>query len=204
MEQSQQMIKVCMLGASGVGKSSILKRFVNDEFEEREPTTLGSAFQEKVVNYKGASYRFQIWDTAGQEKFAPLAHIYYRDAEIAFLVYDITNKDSFGTLREWYAELKEKGPKGIMICVLGNKLDLEDQQEVARSVAREYAKGIKALFTLTSAKENSGITELFDRICGELQKRKNDMLSSQMMKTSMSLSMKKKEEKENDSGTCRC
>lgn len=169
MRKSVQ-IKVCLLGSSGVGKSSLLKRFVVNEFEENEQTTLGAAYQDKNFEYKGNTYKFQIWDTAGQEKYAPLAQMYYRDAKVAILVYDITSKDSYATLKEWHRELCDKGPKDLITCVVGNKCDLEDKEEVDSNTARNYAKSIDGLFGLTSAKENRGVNELFMKICDVYEK----------------------------------
>mmetsp|Transcript_10120 Transcript_10120/g.11497 ORF Transcript_10120/g.11497 Transcript_10120/m.11497 type:complete len:204 (+) Transcript_10120:29-640(+) len=195
-------IKVCLLGSSGVGKSSILKRFVLNDFEEHEPTTLGAAFQDKKFDYKGITYKFQIWDTAGQEKYAPLAHMYYRDSKIAILIYDITNADSFATLKDWNRELNEKGPKNLILCVIGNKSDLEDQAAVDSSTARAYAKSINATFKLTSAKENRGITELFTKLCEEIEKKELDMMTSQ--KRGDTLSQKPKNIDSDSPGGCSC
>lgn len=198
-----KQIKVCLLGSSGVGKSSILKRFVMNDFEEHEPTTLGAAFQDKNFDYKGTTYKFQIWDTAGQEKYAPLAHMYYRDAKIAILIYDITNRDSFTTLKDWYKELMEKGPKNLLICVIGNKSDLEDQAEVDSSTARSYAKSINATFKLTSAKENRGISELFTKLCEELENKEAELILNSQVKGSM-LTDKSKGLDNDKSDRCPC
>ena len=121
MDQGQHQIKVIVLGDSGVGKSSLLLRFVNDEFNEFNEPTLGAAFISKVHNYgQNKSVRYQIWDTAGQEKYKSIAPIYYRcksennsESQVALCVYDITNKNSFQVMKNWVEELKTKGPEGI-------------------------------------------------------------------------------------------
>mmetsp|Transcript_34121 Transcript_34121/g.39767 ORF Transcript_34121/g.39767 Transcript_34121/m.39767 type:complete len:205 (-) Transcript_34121:99-713(-) len=203
--QKKVQVKVCILGSSGVGKSSLLRRFVTNEFEETEQTTLGAAFQDKNLDYKGTMYKFQIWDTAGQEKYAPLAQMYYRDAKVAILVYDITNKDSYATLKEWYTELMDKGPKDLIICVVGNKCDLEEQEEVDGETARTYARSINALFRLTSAKENKGISELFTKVCEQLEQRESEsMRSSQQVPKGNKLVDSKKKNKTDDSSACAC
>ena len=163
MEQ-EQTIKIVLLGSAGVGKSSILKRYISDDFENREQPTLGASFHSKTVKMKDKSYKFQIWDTAGQEKYAPLAVMYYRDAHVVLLVYDTTCKDSFEVLKGWHEEVKEKGMSNVVMMVIGNKNDLIDRQEVEPERARAYADSIGAGFKLTSAKENSGIKEVFEKI----------------------------------------
>lgn len=202
-----QHIKICILGSSGVGKTSLLRRFIQDEFEFHEPPTLGSAFQEKFFNYQERAYKFQMWDTAGQEKYAPLAHLYYREAEVAFLVYDITNQESFNSLKNWYAELIEKGPRNLIYCVIGNKSDLDDQIEVENCTARTFANSIHAMFCLTSAKENIGITDLFRKLCLHLQNQNPESSSSfskSRVKRSSTLYIEEEKHKRKDKGKCPC
>lgn len=165
----QRVIKVCILGGTGVGKSSILRRFVTNEFSDSEQTTLGAAFMDKVFTFNDKTYRFQIWDTAGQEKYAPLAHMYYRDTEVALLVYDITNKDSFAVLKDWHKEILEKGPANILIGCVGNKIDLLGREEVTGEMAKEFTNSVGGFLKFTSAKENKGISDVFSRICEYIQ-----------------------------------
>jgi len=172
MSQSK-IIKVVLLGSSGVGKSSLLHRYVTNEWDENGQTTLGAAFMDKRIVYEGINFRFQIWDTAGQEKYAPLAQMYYRDANVAILVYDITSRESLNGLKEWQRELADKGPKDISLAIVANKCDLENYQEVATYEGEQYAEECHALFARTSAKQNTGISELFDAICAKLIKKLN-------------------------------
>ena len=202
--QKRVQVKVCILGSSGVGKSSLLKRFITNEFEEHEQTTLGAAFQDKNMEYKGTMYKFQIWDTAGQEKYAPLAQMYYRDARVAILVYDITSRDSFNTLKEWHTELLDKGPKDLITVVVGNKCDLEDQEEVDSETARTFAKSISAIFRQTSAKENKGITELFMKICEQLDKKEAETVKTPAVPKGKTLEPVQKKEKDTDASGCSC
>jgi len=167
------IIKVVLLGTSGVGKSSLLYRYVTNGWDENIQTTLGAAFMDKQIQYKGRTLKFQIWDTAGQEKYAPLAQMYYRDADVAILVYDVTNKESFNNLKNWFIELSEKGPKDVILAVVGNKADLRDDERVSIDDAKAFAHDCKALYARTSAKENIGVTEMFNSICEELIKRRH-------------------------------
>jgi len=167
------VVKVVLLGSSGVGKSSIIYRYVTNDWDESMQTTLGASFMDKQITYQGIHFKFQIWDTAGQEKYAPLAQMYYRDANVALMVYDITNRESFYNLKTWYLELAEKGPKNISLAIVGNKCDLRDNEQVSTSEGEKYAADCNALFMKTSAKENLGVTELFECICDKLIQEMN-------------------------------
>lgn len=155
-------VKIVVVGASGVGKTSISQRFVNNEYNSRSPATLGATFIEKTYEYPpGYSYKLQIWDTAGQEKYRAIAKIYYKDARVAIMVYDVTDKLSFEHMQTWADDVVNHSPKDIIFAVVGNKIDLvsEDNQEMEVDYlkAKEYAKSIGAIFHTTSAKDNRGI-----------------------------------------------
>ena len=109
--------KVVLLGEAGVGKTSIISRFINDVFEEGLETTTGASYAGKNMifkDYQNQVVKFEIWDTAGQEKYRSLTQIFYKDASIAILVYDITNEESFEEIEKyWYQQLKECAPKDI-------------------------------------------------------------------------------------------
>ena len=103
--------KVVLIGESGVGKTSIISRFINDTFDEGLVTTTGASYAGKDMifkDYNNQLVKFEIWDTAGQEKYRSLAQIFYKDSQIAILVYDITNEESFEEIQNyWYQQLKE-------------------------------------------------------------------------------------------------
>ena len=114
--EDAKTIKVVILGESGVGKTSVISRFINDTFDEELVTTTGASYVSKSMKFsdKNQVLNFEIWDTAGQEKYRSLTQIFYKDASIAILVYDITNKDSFDELQNyWYEQIKESAPKNI-------------------------------------------------------------------------------------------
>ncbi len=167
MDQTR-VVKIVILGSSGVGKSSIINRYINNNWNQDVQTTLGAAFMDKFVQYRGRNFKFQIWDTAGQEKYGPLAQMYYRDADVAILVYDSTDKQTFSGLKTWHMELSEKGPKNLILAIVGNKVELTDEQEVSESEGGRYASKHHAIYKATSAKENTGIEELFENILDDL------------------------------------
>ena len=115
----------------------------------------------------GNSYKIQIWDTTGQEKYRSIAKIYYRDAKIAILVYDVGDPHSFTSLQSWTEEVVNSSPKEVILAVVGNKTDLLDEikegkkEMVSESEARKFAKSKGAIFYKTSAKDNIGLVEMF-------------------------------------------
>ncbi|CAD8120840.1 unnamed protein product [Paramecium sonneborni] len=161
-------VKVVLLGDSGVGKSSIVLRFCSDIFKVTHESTLGAAFMARTIEVNGINFKFQIWDTAGQEKYKSLTPLYYREAQVALIVYDITHKDSFDVLKSWVNELKAHGPKKILQVLVGNKNDLIEDEKVSYDEANNYAQQIGASLKLTSCKENKGIQELFVSIAEQI------------------------------------
>ena len=157
-------IKVVLLGDSGVGKSSLVLRFVTDTFKPYSDSTIGASYMTKLINFENKAYKYMIWDTAGQEKYHSLAPMYYRNTQIAIIVYDITQKHTFLTVKKWIKELQQKGPPDVLIAIVGNKQDLEDRRKVSYNQVKAYADEINAFFIETSAKKNININELFINI----------------------------------------
>ena len=156
--------KVVLLGDSGVGKTCIISRYISGTFDENSATTNGASYCSKNVNYEklGKNLLLDIWDTAGQEKYKALTKFFYKDAAVCILVYDITRKETFDNLKNfWYTQLKENSGSNVVLGVAGNKCDLYESEEVKESEARQFAEEIGAIFELTSAQNNTGINELF-------------------------------------------
>ena len=161
-----EIFKVVLLGESGVGKTSIISQFVDQTYQEDLQTSTGGTFSSKTFIYgNNQLLKFEIWDTAGQERYRALTTIFYKEANAAILVYDITRVDSFEQLQEyWVKQIQESAPENIITVICGNKSDLINQEKVDEEKAREYAKEIGALFCLTSAKNAYGINDLFIQI----------------------------------------
>lgn len=163
MDQTR-IIKIVTLGDSSVGKTSLIRRYINEEFHAANPPTMGIDFVEKKVNYGGETIKLQIWDTAGQEKFHAVSKIYYQKADVVLLMYDITAAESFTTLKNWDEEVRANTKKDVLRVIVGNKIDLITEEQVDQKTASTYAKEAKALFSLTSAKEDTGVNQLFQNI----------------------------------------
>jgi len=165
--------KVLLLGSQGVGKTSILMRQTNETFNEKVKSTIGASFSQSSLQIGDNVVMLQIWDTAGQERFRSLVTMYYRNATAAFLVYDITDNLSFLQVKSWVEELNRYVGHPVVLCVLGNKCDLEDQRQVDPKHGQEYATSIGALFFETSALSNAGINAAFDALAKKLIELEN-------------------------------
>jgi small GTP-binding protein len=157
--------KVVLLGESSVGKTCIITRFIDNLFQQDVITTTGASYATKSILYKdyhNKIIKFEIWDTAGQEKYRSLTQIFYKDAAIAILVYDITSEKSFEEMENyWYKQIKEFAPRNIIIGIAGNKFDLFNDEKIPEDKAKNFAKEAGGIFRYTSAKESVGIQELF-------------------------------------------
>ncbi|KAJ4486317.1 GTP-binding protein ypt5 [Lentinula aciculospora] len=117
-------VKLVLLGEAAVGKSSVVLRFVSDEFQANKEPTIGAAFLTQKCRLEDRVLRYEIWDTAGQERFHSLAPMYYRNAQAAVVVYDITKASSLEKAKSWVKELQRQANPNIVIALTGNKLDL--------------------------------------------------------------------------------
>jgi Ras-related protein Rab-5C len=180
-------VKLVLLGEAAVGKSSLVLRFVNNDFQENKEPTIGAAFLTQKCNLPSRTIKFEIWDTAGQERFASLAPMYYRNAQAALVVYDLTKPTSLVKAKHWVAELQRQASPGIVIALVGNKLDLTsnagaaadaeedadgedsgDARKVSTEEAKAYAEEESLLFFETSAKTGHNVSEVFTAIANAI------------------------------------
>ncbi|KAH8548802.1 ras-like GTP-binding protein RYL2 [Umbelopsis sp. PMI_123] len=171
--------KVVILGSTGVGKTSMVVRYVQKTFSPNGTSTIGASFMTKKLSVDNCKVRLQIWDTAGQERFRAMAPMYYRGAHAAILVYDITSEESFQDMNSWVEELKKNMTEDLVIHVVGNKLDLASKHRaVPLRRTQEYVArtlGSDCHTHEVSAKEDDGaIEELFLQITQTLVGRKFD------------------------------
>ena len=170
--------KVVLVGDSGVGKTCIIQRYVNNKYSDDTETTSASTYTYKIVEYKdyNKSVSLDIWDTAGQELYRALARNFYLNASIGILVYDVRRRATFESIKDyWYDQLKQSGEENIVLGIAGNKCDLFQDEEVTEEEAKKYANSIGAVFHLTSCKESIGIEDLFVE-CGKKYLEVNNLI----------------------------
>ena len=155
--------KVVLIGESAVGKTSLISQFIDQVFQDDQQSTIGGTFSTKIIKCgNGKILKLEIWDTAGQERYRSVTKLFYKDANAALLVYDISNKYTFEELQNyWIDQVRDSAPKDIILAIVANKSDLIESEQVDEAMAREFAKDNGALFALTSAKTTSGVESLF-------------------------------------------
>jgi Ras-related protein Rab-5C len=161
--------KLVLLGESAVGKSSIVHRFVKDSFDDFRESTIGAAFLTQTIQLDdNTTIKFEIWDTAGQERYKSLAPMYYRNANAAIVVYDITHEASLERAKSWIKELQRQANQDIVIALAGNKVDLEAERKVSKDTAQAFANEEGLLFFEVSAKTGEGVKNIFQSIAEKL------------------------------------
>jgi small GTP-binding protein len=191
-------VKLVLLGEAAVGKSSVVLRFVSNDFQANKEPTIGAAFLTQKCRLEDRVLRYEIWDTAGQERFHSLAPMYYRNAQAAVVVYDITKASSLEKAKSWVKELQRQANPNIVIALAGNKVDLvqpaaaaeaaadaedeaddatatpgeaggeESLRQVPTDEAQAYATEAGLLFFETSAKTGLGVVEMFTEIAKKI------------------------------------
>nr|XP_020475050.1 EF-hand calcium-binding domain-containing protein 4A [Monopterus albus]XP_020475051.1 EF-hand calcium-binding domain-containing protein 4A [Monopterus albus] len=166
----QRLFKVVFLGNSGVGKTSFIQHYCTGHFYDEMSATVGIDFQMKTLTLGSTTITLQLWDTAGQERFRSIAQQYYRKADGILAMYDITQATSFTAVRGWIDSVKEKMSEGVVLMLLGNKLDLADThcREVTTGEGQKLAEQHQALFYECSAKSGSSIEDLMTHLAGML------------------------------------
>ena len=204
-DQNNITCKVVLVGDSGVGKTCIIQRYVNNKYTENQETTISASYTYKQLEYKefNKSISFDIWDTAGQELYRALSKNFYLNATIGILVYDIRRRESFESIKDyWYEQLKSSGEENIIFGVAGNKCDLFQEEKVSEEEAKKFAKSIGAIFHLTSCKESIGIDELFQE-CGKKYLQDNNLVKIEKAKND-NIVLDKTEAKEKNNKKKKC
>ncbi|KAL6122560.1 hypothetical protein NUSPORA_00326 [Nucleospora cyclopteri] len=175
-ENFDYLFKIVLVGDTNVGKTNILARLTTNKFLGDSKPTIGVEFGTKLFKFGEDTIKAQIWDTAGQERYHAIISAYYRGACGAFLVYDVTNKDSFKNANGmWLINLKNSCNSDIPIMLLGNKADLKSERQVKTEIARDSALSNNMGFYETSAQSGLNIDKAFDKFIQEIyQKEKKN------------------------------
>jgi small GTP-binding protein len=155
MARQTPQLKLVLVGDESVGKTSILNKWIGNPFDMNAAPTIGGASQSRRDVIEGEPYFFQIWDTAGAERYRALAPLYARDAKAALVVFDLTRRRTFESLSDWVTFLRQQGE--IPFIIVGNKSDLTAQQEVSAEEATNFAYSVNGQYWSTSAKTGENL-----------------------------------------------
>ncbi len=155
-------VKVCIIGDTDVGKTSLSTRYCHGEFPENSTPTIGASFLQRRVVVDGVEISLQIWDTAGQERFRSMAPMYYRGAKAAICVFDVTNEESFNRVTTWLRDLRAHADPNVVICLAGNKSDKPASFDLSK--CDSLAKTLGGSFFRTSALTGEGVQEIFETL----------------------------------------
>lgn len=203
MSQSIPTLKLLLIGNSNVGKSSLLLRFTDDTFlpQEEVSATIGVDFKVSMMDVNDKTYKLTIWDTAGQERFRTLTSSYYRGAQGVILVYDVSNRETFDALNNWWNEVNTYCPSpDVVKMIVGNKVDKESSRVVSYEEGLNFARKLQTLFVECSAKTKVGVKQAFE----ELVEKIIETPSLWQKNTTNSTSIKVEQENESGYDFCAC
>ena len=170
MSSDNNIFKILTLGESGVGKTAILRRYVENKFEKHHLATIGIDYQSKIIKIKNKEIKLKIWDTAGQERYRNIAAHVYKGADGIVLVYDVTDEYSFSKISDWMEQINNNLSKNdIGIILIGNKNDIEERM-IDTQKGQEKAKEYEIEFYETSALTGVGINEAFEGLAKQILK----------------------------------
>ncbi|ANB14055.1 Rab family GTPase SEC4 [Sugiyamaella lignohabitans] len=155
------LIKLLLIGDSGVGKSCLLLRFCDDQFTPSFITTIGIDFKIRTINLDDKRVKLQVWDTAGQERFKTITTAYYRGAMGILLVYDVCNEKSFENIRSWYSNVEQHASENVVLILVGNKSDMSEKRVISPEQGQALADELGIPFIEASAKTNDNVEDTF-------------------------------------------
>lgn len=164
------IMKILLIGDSGVGKSCLLVRFVEDKFSPSFITTIGIDFKIKTVDINGKKIKLQLWDTAGQERFRTITTAYYRGAMGIILVYDVTDERTFTNIKQWFKTVNDHANDEAQLLLVGNKSDM-DTRLVTYEQGEALAKELGLPFIEASAKDDKNVNDIFFTLAKLIQEK---------------------------------
>ncbi|OBA13914.1 uncharacterized protein OGAPODRAFT_17529 [Ogataea polymorpha] len=170
-------MKLLLVGDSGVGKSCLLLRFVDDKFNPSFITTIGIDFKIKTIELNGSKIKLQVWDTAGQERFRTITTAYYRGAMGIIIVYDVCDENSFESVKKWYQTVNQHAKDEAQLFLVGNKCDDTESRQVSEKQGELLAEELNVPFMEASAKSGLNVNEVFYKLASLILEKNGDDLA---------------------------
>ena len=167
------LFKFIIIGDTSVGKSCLLKRFIDGTYYGAHDTTIGVEFGSKFIKLNNKDIKLKLWDTAGQETFKSITRSYYRGCAGVILMYDITQRQTFNNITSWLNDIRPYIDKTIPIMLIGNKTDMNHKRQVERSDGEEFANLHNSLFTELSIKTQMNVDRVFYMLAEDLIEKIN-------------------------------
>lgn len=165
MSEYTSVAKLVMIGNSGVGKSALILRYTNDEFDMNYNGTIGVDFSHKIITFSEKKVKLQIWDTAGQPRFQPIIRSYYNMARFIAICFSVEDRSSFSSVRQWIEDIgKYKKNEEVTLFLIGTKIDLTEQRVIFEEEATMFAERYNMEYLETTSKVGFGVNECFDKI----------------------------------------
>jgi small GTP-binding protein len=195
MASSDIILKILTLGESSVGKSSIIRRFTNNKFNEQFLTTVGVDFKSKIISYKNKKVKVLLVDTSGQDRFRNIANNYYRSADGILLVFDVSKRISIEKFDLWIQQINEKwSADNNSILLFGNKIDCVNDREISNEEGKQLAEKYKMAYIEGSALTGEGINEGIELLVDKIIKHKR-LLEDEESNLSTTIHLKYKSKK---------
>ena len=161
--------KIILIGDPGVGKTSIMTKFVSNEFQNTYLSTIGVEFKLKEIYINNNTCaRLKIWDTCGQEKFRAITRQYFKNSEGVFIVFDLSNRETIKRLNVWMKDIQDNIDNDFFIFLVGNKTDIKERDLTISEEAKQFAINKKINYYEVSAKTGSGIYNIFEKMASKL------------------------------------
>ena len=199
-EEDYRLYKILLLGDCAVGKSCLLLRYCENSFQESHLATIGLDFRLKTITLENnRKIRIQIWDTAGEDRFRSITRNYYKGAHGIVLIYDVTDQQSFQHIKDWIDKIKEESKEGVIIYLVGNKIDLIDKRIITNADGKKLSEEIKIKYYETSAKDSIGVNEVFENLVKDM----DNFYSEQHQEEMETIHIDKKDKKKRKLRCCK-
>ena len=199
-EEDYRLYKILLLRDCAVGKSCLLLRYCENSFQESHLATIGLDFRLKTITLENnRKIRIQIWDTAGEDRFRSITRNYYKGAHGIVLIYDVTDQQSFQHIKDWVDKIKEESKEGVIIYLVGNKIDLIDKRIITNADGKKLSEEIKIKYYETSAKDSIGVNEVFENLVKDM----DNFYSEQHQEEMETIHIDKKDKKKRKLRCCK-